>query len=106
MVTNEFKEKHSRMQPTEKLGKQIVEEEICNKYVTEHLVNKVYAKIVNEENGWNSKYIPRLLNNVYYDLINEELWNIIKAMKNPTVNFKTLNILVNMKIKALRSELF
>ncbi len=106
LVTNEFKEKHFRMQSTEKLGKQMVEEEICNKYITEHMVNKVYAKIVNEESGWNSKYIPRLLNTVYYDLINEELWNIVKAMKNPTVNFKTLNILVTMKIKALRSELF
>lgn len=106
LVTNEFKEKHARLMPTEKLGKQMVEEEICNKYVSEHLINKIYSKIVNEENGWNSKQIPRLLNTVYYDLINEETWNVIKTMKNPTINFKTLNTLVIMKIKALRPELF
>lgn len=106
LITNEFKEKHARMQPTEKLGKQMVEEEICNKYVSQHLIDKIYSKIVNECEGWNSKYIPRLLNTVYYDLINEELWNIIKSMKNPTINFKTLNTLVTMKIKTLKSELF
>jgi len=75
-------------------------------YVTKHLVDKVYAKIVNEMDGWSSKYIPRLLGIVFYDLVNEELWNIIKKKKNPTINFKTLNILTVLKIKEIKPELF
>jgi len=56
--------------------------------------------------GWSSKYIPRLLGIVFYDLVNEELWNIIKKKKNPTINFKTLNILTVLKIKEIKPELF
>ena len=107
IVTNIFKEKHTRkMGSTEKTMKQMVEQEICDKYVSKHLVDKTYAKIINEMEGWNSKYIPRLLNTVYYDLVNEELWDAIKSMKNPTINFKTLNTLTIMRIKEIRSELF
>ncbi len=107
IITNVFKEKHTKeMGATVKNMKQMTEQAICDDYVTKHLVDKVYAKIVNEMEGWNSKYIPRLLSTVFYDLINEEMWSIIKKLKNPTINFKTLNTLVIMKIKELKSELF
>lgn len=107
IIANKFKENHTReMGPTVKNMKQMVETEICDEYVTKHLVDKVYAKISNENGGWNSKYIPRLLMTVYYDLVNEEIWNAIKKLKNHTVNFKTLNTLTIMKIKELRPELF
>ena len=107
LVTNTFKEKHGReMGPHVMACKQMVEQEIADTYVTKHLVDKVYSKIVNEMQGWNSKYIPRLLQTVYYDLINEEIWNIVKKMKNPTINFRTLNTITTMKIKELLAELF
>jgi len=107
MVTNVFKEKHTKeMGFNIKTLSSMIEQEICDKYVGKHLVDKVYAKIVNETNGWNSKYIPRLLQTTYYDLVNEEIWNIIKKMKNPTINFKTLYHLCVLKIKELKSELF
>jgi hypothetical protein len=107
MVTNSFKEKHTKeMGAIVKNCKQMVEQEICDTYVNKHLVDKTYAKIVNEMEGWQSRYIPRLLSTVYYDLVNEELWNAVKKMKNPTINFKTLNTLTIMKIKELRPELF
>ena len=107
IVTNEFKEKHTKeLGPTVKNMKEMVESEICEKYVTKHLVDKTYSKIVNECGGWNSKYIPRLLNTVYYDLVNEECWNFVKANKNPTINFKTLNGLCINKIKQIKPELF
>ena len=107
MVTNTFKEKpvHAMGAPN-KLCKQMVEQDICDNYIDKPLVDKVYAKIVTEMEGWSSKYIPRLLSTVYYDLVNEEMWNAVKKMKNPTVNFKTLNTLVIMKTKELRPELF
>ena len=107
MVTNSFKEKHVKeMGHSIKNLSRMVEQEICDKYVGKHLIDKVYSKIVNEMEGWNSRYIPRLLQTVFYDLINEEIWNIVKEMKNPTINFKTLHSLTILKIKELKSELF
>ena len=107
MITNVFKEKHSRvMGPTDKLFKEMMEQQIVDTYVDVHFVNKVYAKIVNDIGGWNSKCIPQLLSTVYYDLVNEELWNIIKKLKNPTINFKTLHCIVIIKIKSIMPELF
>jgi len=107
IVTNSFKEKHVKeMGASVKECKQMVEQEIVDRYVSQHLVNKTYAKITNENDGWNSRYIPRLLQTVYYELVNEEMWNAVKEMKQPTVNFKTLNTLTVMKVKGIRPELF
>jgi hypothetical protein len=107
MITNSFKEKHVKiMGPQVRVQKRMVEEEIVNKYVDKPLVDKVYSKITNENSGWNSRYIPRLLNEVYHDLVVEEIWDAIKKMKNPIINFKTLQTLVTMKIKELKHEVF
>jgi hypothetical protein len=107
IVTNLFKEKNQKaFGPTEKNLSKLIEQEIVDKFVDIHFVGKVYAKIVNEMGGWNSKQIPRLLNTVYHDLVSEEIWDIVKKMKNPTINFRTLNQLVILKIKELRPELF
>jgi hypothetical protein len=107
IVTNEFKEKHSRtMGAPIKDGKKMVEQDIINKYITQHFVDKTFAKIVNENEVWNSKYIPRLFSTIYHDLINEEIWDIVKKMKQPTINFKTLHILMVQEIKRLKPEIF
>lgn len=107
IVTNAFKEKHVReMGAPRKNEKQMVEQAIIDEHVDKHLVDKTYSKIVNEMDGWSSKYIPRLLQTVYYDLVREEMWDAVKKHKNPTVNFKTLNTLSIMKTKELRPELF
>ena len=84
----------------------MIEEKIITNYCTNHLIEKVYAKIVNECEGWNSKYIPRLFGEVYHDLINEEMWDIVKKFKNPTINFKIIWTMVIMKIKETKPELF
>jgi len=107
IITNKFKEKHSRtMGPTEKKLKEQIEHKIVEKYVDDHLINKVFSKITNEMGGWNSKYIPRLLGTVYHDLITEEIWDIIKKMKYPTIDFKRLNGMTIQKIKEIKPELF
>lgn len=107
LITNSFKEKHVKaMGPVDKNFKEMVEQKIVNDYVGKHLVDKTYAKIVNECEGWSSKYIPRLLSTVYHDLVTEEIWDAVKTLKNPTVNFKTLNTLAIMRVKELRPELF
>lgn len=107
IVANSFQEKMLKNMPlNEKAGKQLIEQKMVDIYVDDHLVNKVFSKIVNECEGWSSKYIPRLLQSVYYDLVKEELWDFIKKENNPTINFKTLNTLTILKIKQLKSELF
>lgn len=104
IITSEFKEKHKRTMGSPKIERQLLEQEIVEKYVTKALIEKIYAKI--SINGWNSKCIPQLLNTVFHDLVNEEIWNIIKKNKYPKINFKTLNTLTILKIKDVKKELF
>lgn len=106
LIRNEFKTSHSRKETTIKKTKNSVEQEICDKYVTDHLVEKVYAKIVNEMEVWKSEYIQRLMATVYYDLINEEMWMILLKFRNSVIDFKRLNALVIQKIKEIKSDLF
>jgi hypothetical protein len=106
IVGNEFKAKHHLEMGAPVIGCEIVEEKIAAKYVTQALVDKVEAKIVNEMDGWSSKYIPRLIHTVYYDLVTEETWNFVKEFKNPKVDFKVLSHYVTAKIKELKKELF
>lgn len=104
LVTNQFKDEH-----LEVMGapvQDMLEQKICNEYINTGLINKVYAKIINETQGWNNKDIPRLFSEVYYDLVNEELWDILKKHKNPTINFKTLYSILVATIKRLKPELF
>lgn len=105
IVRNEFKEKHWGNQPTEVKERKLVEQEIVDKYVTLSLVEKEYAKIVNEC-GWTSKMIPRLLNTVYYSLVKEECWNFVKEFKNPSIDFKRMMFMCNIRIKQLMPQLF
>ena len=107
IVTSEFKEKHAKEMggPVIK-GKDMIEEEIVEKYVTRTLVEKEYNKILNENEGWSSHFIPRLLNTVFYCLVTEEGWNFVKEFKNPTVNFKTLLHFNNKKVKEVMPEIF
>lgn len=107
IVSNWFKSEHTKkLGPVIKDMGVLVEEKIVSEYINDHFVNKVYAKIVNEMEGWGSKYIPRLFNTVYYDLVQEELWDICKKYKNPTINFKTLYSLIILQIKQIKPELF
>ena len=107
IVTNEFKTIHTKsMGVNEFKDKQMVESMIVDEFCTEAFIEKEYAKIVNENNGWSSKMIPQLLGKIYHELIVEESWNIVKRFKNPTINYKTLNTLVIMKIKQVKVGLF
>ncbi len=106
IVRTDFKELHTKtMGPPGVPGKALIEEQITNKYVTQSLINKVYANIVNESE-WQSRQIPRLLQTVYYELIKEESWNFVKEFKNPTINYRVLHRFVINKIKSLKPEIF
>jgi len=106
IVRNEFKDKH-RSELTKKLrieNKNTVEQKIVDKYLTDSLIEKEYSKIAVD--GWSSKYIPKLMGILFYTLIKEESFNFVKEFKNPVIDFKELNRLVNQRIKEVKSELF
>jgi hypothetical protein len=106
IVTSEFKEKHAKVMGTSEVkAKDLIEEQIADKYVTHALVEKEYAKIVNDQ-GWQSKNIPQLLNTVYYNLVKEESWNFVKDLKNPKIDFKRLQHFTFNNVKKHKPELF
>ena len=109
IVTSEFKEKHAKVMRggnNVEEGKKMIEQIIVDKYVTTALCEKVYAKIVEEKGEWKSQFIPMLLNMVYYDLVREDCWNFVKENKYPTINFKTLIVVCNEKVKSNLPNLF
>jgi RNA ligase-like protein len=126
VVRNVFKEEAAlAFGHAEKTGEYQVEVDICDRWVTAHLVGKTRAKVVLDvandlgidvttEVNWQQriesenrgKVIPQLLGRVYHDLITEEMWAILKDLKNPTINFKKLQQLVTLAVKALAADLF
>lgn len=106
IIANHFKEKHHAAMGAPEVGGVMLEEKVCEEFVTAHLVDKTHAKIVNDRGDWQSKYIGELLGRVWYDLITEETFNIIKAHKNPKIDFKTLQGFCTLRIKELKPELF
>ena len=106
VIANHFKEFHHKEMGAPVIGGTSDEEKVVNKYVTPHLVDKVYSKIVNEEGGWQTKFIPKLIHTVYYDLITEEMWEILKELKQPKLDFKFLQRLCTAKVKELKPEVF
>ena len=108
IVRTEFKQLNmKKFGPSEKNGIKMVESDIAEKYVTKTLVDKEFAKIVNDsEHGWESKMLPKLLGIVFYCLVKEETANFVKEFKNPTIDFKRLQSLTNIQVKTLLPELF
>ena len=105
LVRQEFKEKHTKHHGVSELDiGDVVEAKIVDKYVSQFLVDKEFAKIKVE--GWSSKMIPRLLDTVFYCLCTEELWTAIKEYRNPKIDFKTLKALTIQRIKQLKPEVF
>ena len=107
IVCNEFKEKHAKAMGADVVTAGLmVEEKIVDKYCTEAFIDKEYAKIVTEQGGWKSQFIPMLLGRVFSELVKEESWNMVKEFKDPIINYKTLNALTIQKVKEVEKELF
>lgn len=106
IVLAEFKDKHVlAMGPgvgENKTAAQVIADNAC----TGALIDKEYAKIVNDVGGWTSRYIPRLLHTVFYSVVTEELWDQLKVVKYGLVNFKELQQLCILKVKQHKPELF
>jgi len=106
IVLNEFKDKfHAAMGASlQEIGSPA--QVICDFACTPHLIEKEYAKIVNEVSVWSSKYIPRLLHTVFYSVVTEELWDSLKKINYASVNFQELKALCIQKVKQVKPELF
>ena len=107
VVRQAFKEENAKTFGINTIGLvDPVEKRIVDKFVTEAMIEKVYAKIVNEVGAWESKYIPRLLNTVFYDLVREETWEFLKEFNLPTISFQSIKAYTIQKIKSVKKELF
>lgn len=107
IVRQDFKEANQKAfgVTTISLG-EAVEKQIVDRHLTEAMIEKIYAKIVADEGGWSSKYIPRLLEIAFYDLVREETWTFLKEFKLPTINFKALKNYTTQRVKVVKKELF
>lgn len=109
VVRNEFKDLHNKVMGAPELNTGLMNEErIVARAITNHMVDKVLAKIRTVQGEFNSRDIPRLLDTCFYDLVREELWDALKEkeVNFGTVNFKTLKALTIRKIKELKPEIF
>ena len=106
IVTTAFKEKHHKEMgaPLTK-GSDMVEEKIVEEFLSDEIIDKVYANI-KATDGWNGRQIPRLLQTVFYDFVRECTWDYVKKFKNPKIDFKTLNRFVQIRTKSHLAELF
>lgn len=106
LITATFKEAHIQEKGGQVIVVDLVEEKIAQEFVTPHIVEKVIAKIRNEDGVFTAKHIPRLLHTVFHELITEELWEAIKKHKNPKVDFKLLQQFTIKQVKILTPQLF
>lgn len=95
LIRNEFKDEHYKNDENAIKQKNMVEEDIVEKYLTQSLLEKEKSKIEN----FNNKDIPKFFGIIQYNLIREDLWDIIKKYNNPVIDFKFLNQLVINRCK-------
>jgi len=107
IVTSDFKQKHrpKREGVPRVTDTTPVEEKIIDKFLTDDIIDKVYANL-SAEDGWQCKYIPRLLQTIWYDFIREHAWDMVKTFKSPTINYKKLNRLCMDRVKQHLTEVF
>ncbi len=106
LITNTFKDKHITEMGGSVVNAKLVEEEIANEFVTEHMVEKIIAKIRNDQGSFSARCIPQLLGTAFHDLVTEELWSAVKKHKNPKLCFKTLNHCTIARVKQIKPEVF
>jgi len=106
LVRNEFKEENRRAMGTAEPGASFQPElDIAERTVTQELVNKERSRL--ESLGIpRAQLIPRLLQVMYHCIITEELWDELKRLKNPTLDFRLLQRAVTEQTKKQAADLF
>jgi hypothetical protein len=107
IVRNEFKEQMLGAWPTPEAALKVSPEaEIALNCVTAGRLDKIIAKIPEEERADRKTFVPRLLNTAYHEVVTEELWDELKRLRNPVIDFKALQGRVFARVKELRKEVF
>ena len=106
LVTNSFRDAHVKEMGGAVINSKMIEEEIADEFVTAHMVEKIVAKIRNDQGQFGSRNISQLLGMTFHDLVVEELWEAVKKHKNPKIDFRTLNNCAIARVKRLKPELF
>lgn len=77
-----------------------VEYNIIKLLTIEH-INKEKVKLLErrQTDTWDIKFLPELLNRVFTEFFRDNWEIILKKFKNPTINFKTLKTLSDIKVK-------
>lgn len=98
--------KEVKTAPKAPTGPDDIERAIQVQYVTAARVEKICQKIIDMhypgELRWRQfemKHIPQVINMVWYDIITEDMNDILKRLKDPTINFKLLKRLVFERAK-------
>jgi hypothetical protein len=99
--------KEVKTKPKAPISPDAIELAIQVQYVTEARVKKIVNKILDNESKkpelppnilnktrLEMKDIPQVINMVWYDIITEDINDILKRLKDPTINFKLLKRLV------------
>lgn len=81
---------------------------ITNEYITDSIIYKEYAKVIDEyKNANQNEKIGRVLSNVYNSFIDEDLLTVVRKNKNCSINFNYLKKCSNNRVKeVLKNELF
>ena len=83
------------------------EKKIAIMYISQSLVRKEYAKVLNDyPQAQRQEIIGRLLNSVFDSFIEEDLVTVVKVNKNITLNFNILKSESNQLVKEYVPELF
>lgn len=109
IVRSEFKELHAKkmMNPDRALrGRNTVEQQIVDEYVTSALCEKERAKLEQLCGKGLRSIIPSLLHNVYDCLLREDAHHFIIEFGNPTINFRLLRYLCDWRVKECCKDLF
>ena len=101
LVLDEFKERKNK-------GKAIsvenVEQEIVDRYVTDAELGKTLHKVLTllelpQADNNNSKFNGCFISLVWKDLLNENICDMVKRLKNPTINFSELKMKCDKKAR-------
>ncbi len=106
IINSEFKEQNVKVFGPSHIDNMTNAELVANKACTQALIEKEYAKIVNDTGGWSNKLIPRLLHTVYHAVVAEELWDCLKTINKGSINFRELEQHCIKKVKETKPEIF
>jgi hypothetical protein len=104
MLTEDFRnnKQHTRQFASENKEDNPIEYKIIKLMTIEH-IQKEYHKLVEAKGEFNSKMIFELLNRVFNEFFRDNWEIILKKFKNPTIDFRKLKQLSDIKTKEVLS---